>query len=71
MSFPLINGADEPVARLQINRVTKPQLLENIGDNFFTFPNLAELGLEFGDVLGLVPENEGKLIQRSTRRIKC
>lgn len=58
-----MNGAEEQVARLQINRVTKPQLLENIGDNFFTFPNLEELELEFGDVLELVPENEGKLIQ--------
>ncbi|OIJ21765.1 flagellar biosynthesis protein FlgG [Anaerobacillus alkalidiazotrophicus] len=51
------------LGQLQLFRVTKPQLLESIGDNYFSFPNLDQLGLGFDDVLELVPENEGKLIQ--------
>lgn len=53
------------VGDLQLVRVTKPQLLENLGNNFFAFPNLAELNLAFADVLGQVPQNEGKLMQGS------
>ncbi|OIJ11719.1 flagellar biosynthesis protein FlgG [Anaerobacillus alkalilacustris] len=51
------------LGQLQLFRVTKPQLLESIGDNYFSFPDLEQLGLGFDDVLELVPENEGKLIQ--------
>ncbi|QOY37210.1 flagellar hook-basal body protein [Anaerobacillus isosaccharinicus] len=51
---------EQEVARLQIVRATKPQLLQNIGDNYFTFPNLEELGLTFDDVLENVP---GTVIQ--------
>lgn len=51
------------VGELQLVRVTKPQLLENIGNNYFRFPNLDERGLQFADVLEQVSENEGQLMQ--------
>ena len=53
------------VGQLQLVQVTKPQLLQNIGDNFFTFPNLEELELGFDDVLGFVPENVRGIMQGS------
>lgn len=51
------------VGQLQVVRVTKPQLLQNIGENFFTFPDLDELGFDIGDVLELVAPNETKIMQ--------
>jgi flagellar basal-body rod protein FlgG len=39
------------VGQLQLVKITKPQLLQSVGDNFFSFPNLEELGLNFGDVI--------------------
>ncbi len=51
---------EQEVARLQIVQITKPQLLQNIGDNYFAFPNLEGLGLTYQDVLDAVP---GKLVQ--------
>lgn len=52
------------VGNLQLVNVTKPQLLQSIGDNFFVFPNLEELGLNFGDVIGNGAMNAG-IIQGS------
>ncbi len=56
---------EQEIGRLQIVRATKPQLLQNIGDNYFTFPNLNELGLTFDDVIENASANQGKLIQGS------
>lgn len=53
------------IAQLQLVRITKPQLLENIGDNFFTFPNLEELELDIADVLEAVLANENVLRQNA------
>lgn len=47
----LKDGTNVTVGQLQIIRITKPQLLQNSGDNLFAFPNLAALGLNFEDVL--------------------
>ena len=51
------------VGQLQLVQVTKPQLLQNIGDNFFTFHNLEELELGIDDVLQFVPENGRSVMQ--------
>ncbi|RXJ02932.1 flagellar hook-basal body protein [Anaerobacillus alkaliphilus] len=51
---------EQEVARLQIVQINKPQLLQNMGDNYFGFPNLEALGLNYQDVLEGVP---GRLIQ--------
>lgn len=59
------DGNDTNVGQLQLVQVTKPQLLQNIGDNFFRFPNLEELELGFDDVLGFVPENVRGVMQGS------
>lgn len=53
------------VGELQLVRITKPQLLQNIGENFFVFPNLDELNLAFADVLEQVIGKEGQLMQGS------
>ncbi|MCT8140136.1 flagellar hook-basal body protein [Anaerobacillus sp. CMMVII] len=49
------------VGQLQLVKITKPQLLQNNGDNFFSFPNLDDLGLTFADVFGIV--GNGGIIQ--------
>jgi flagellar basal-body rod protein FlgG len=58
----LKDNTQRNVGQLQLVKITKPQLLQNIGDNFYTFPNLQELGLNFGDVVDNVV-NRGVLIQ--------
>ncbi|WNF37309.1 flagellar hook-basal body protein [Bacillaceae bacterium IKA-2] len=63
VDITLKNGNVVNVGELQMIHVTKPQLLESIGNNFFRFPNLDELGLQFADVLEQAPQNEGQLIQ--------
>lgn len=47
----LDGGETEIVGQLQLVNITKPQLLNSIGDNAYTFPNLDELDLEMDDVL--------------------
>ncbi|UCZ53001.1 flagellar hook-basal body protein [Bacillus shivajii] len=48
----VINGDEtEVVGQLQLVNITKPQLLNSIGNNAYVFPNLDDLDLEFGDVL--------------------
>jgi flagellar basal-body rod protein FlgG len=63
VDITLKNGNVVNVGELQLIHITKPQLLESIGNNFFRFPNLDELGLQFADVLEQAPQNEGQLIQ--------
>ncbi|MFN7252507.1 MAG: flagellar hook-basal body protein [Anaerobacillus sp.] len=58
----LKDNTQRNVGQLQLVKITKPQLLQNNGDNFYTFPNLQELGLNFGDVVDNVV-NRGVLIQ--------
>jgi len=45
------DGTEENVAQLQLVNITKPQLMQNNGENNFVFPNLGDLGLELDDVL--------------------
>jgi flagellar basal-body rod protein FlgG len=58
----LKDNTQRNVGQLQLVKITKPQLLQNNGDNFYTFPNLQELGLNIGDVVDNVG-NRGVLIQ--------
>lgn len=51
------------VGQLQLVQVTKPQLLESIGDNFFAFPDLDQLGLNFEDVLQFIPGDDRIIVQ--------
>lgn len=60
-----MNNLELTVGRLQLVEVTKPQLMRNIGDNVLSFPDLANLGLNIDDVLNVLPQNQGKLIQGS------
>ncbi|MCR6098530.1 flagellar hook-basal body protein [Salipaludibacillus agaradhaerens] len=51
IQIALPDGTFQDVAQLQLVNITKPQLLVNLGDNNFTFPNLDELGFGIDDVL--------------------
>lgn len=58
-----LGTTDITVGRLQLVEITKPQLLKNNGDNMLSFPDLVDLGLNIDDVLNVLPQNQGKLIQ--------
>jgi flagellar basal-body rod protein FlgG len=45
------DGTEENIAQLQLVNITKPQLLQNNGQNNFVFPNLEDLDLAMADVL--------------------
>ncbi|PRO65777.1 flagellar hook-basal body protein [Alkalicoccus urumqiensis] len=45
------DGVEEEIGQLNLVNITKPQLLENAGNNHFRFPDLDELELEEADVL--------------------
>ncbi|WP_240376128.1 flagellar hook-basal body protein [Bacillus piscicola] len=58
------NGNPVAVGRVEIVRITKPQLLEAAGHTF-RLPDLAALDLTEADVLEIVEEPNGELIQGS------
>ncbi|MCD8502188.1 MAG: flagellar hook-basal body protein [Bacillaceae bacterium] len=60
-----LNNVELTLGRLQLVQVKKPQLLKNNGDNLLSFPDLANLGLNIDDVLNILPQNQGKMIQGS------
>src|SRR5690625_7934081 len=45
------DGQEEIVGTIAVSEITQPRLLESIGDNLFRLPNLAELGLNLGDIV--------------------
>ncbi|RYM05500.1 flagellar hook-basal body protein [Sporolactobacillus sp. THM7-7] len=57
------NGQNIAAGRLGLVSINRPQLLENQGDNLYTLPNLARLGLGVNQVLQPVPGNGGSIAQ--------
>lgn len=53
------NGNIQDVAQLELVRVHRPQMLEQIGENLFALPdNLVELGYVPADILNVIPPAE-------------
>lgn len=53
------NNNRQQVAQLEIVEVELPQMLQQVGDNLFMLPNnLAALGYNEADILGVIAENE-------------
>lgn len=53
------NGNIQDVAQLELVRVHRPQMLEQIGENLFVLPdNLVELGYVPADILNVIPPAE-------------
>ncbi|MFD2707034.1 flagellar hook-basal body protein [Salibacterium lacus] len=48
-------GEDIEIGQMELARVTKPQLLEQVDGNNYALPELGELGLDEADVLEFVP----------------
>ncbi|MBU9710596.1 flagellar hook-basal body protein [Evansella tamaricis] len=46
-----LDGESQTVSQMQVLQITKPQLLNALGENNFGFPDLGELGLGMDDVL--------------------
>lgn len=53
---------EEYVGTIAIAEINRPRILETTGDNLFRLPNLAELGLNFDDIVQ-APMNINSLVQ--------
>ena len=60
-----VANTEVAVGQLQLVEVTKPQLLQSVGGNLLSFPNLEDLGLAIEDVLEELAPNQGKILQGS------
>ncbi|MBB6450442.1 flagellar basal-body rod protein FlgG [Geomicrobium halophilum] len=59
----LTNGEATDIGVLEIANITRPQLLENMGENLFQLPDLAALDVDEADVLGFEAVAENHIMQ--------
>lgn len=59
----MADGQDVELGTLNLANVSKPQMLESIGNNLFALPDVEALDLTLADVLEYEAANNGTVVQ--------